>query len=224
MNKMKVLLLCLLLLLSGALQAETRYVTDILKVTMRSGESSSHRILRMLNSGTAIEVLESNSESGYSKIRTSGGQIGYVLNRQLMVKPSARSQLTSMEQQLQELQEAPGKLSSKLADLQQQHKALQAAHKELMQIKKKLDSNLQNIQRTASSAIRISNERNELRTQVKELTRQVGELKQENRDLSNKATRDWFLIGAGVIIAGILIGLILPHLRFQRRRNDWGSL
>ncbi|MBL3527952.1 MAG: TIGR04211 family SH3 domain-containing protein [gamma proteobacterium endosymbiont of Lamellibrachia anaximandri] len=224
MNKMKVLLLCLLLLLSGALQAETRYVTDILKVTMRSGESSSHRILRMLNSGTSVEVLESNSESGYSKIRTSGGQIGYVLNRQLMVKPSARSQLTSMEQQLQELQEAPGKLSSKLADLQQQHKALQAAHKELMQIKKKLDSNLQNIQRTASSAIRISNERNELRTQVKELTRQVGELKQENRDLSNKATRDWFLIGAGVIIAGILIGLILPHLRFQRRRNEWGSL
>ncbi len=224
MNKMKALLLCLLLLLSGALQAETRYVTDLLKVTMRSGESSSHRILRMLNSGTAVEVLESNSESGYSKIRTSGGQIGYILNRQLMVKPSARSQLTSMEQRLQELQEAPGKLSSKLADLQQQHKALQAAHNELMQIKKKLDSNLQNIQRTASSAIRISNERNELRTQVKELTRQVGELKQENRDLSNKATRDWFLIGAGVIIAGILIGLILPHLRFQRRRNDWGSL
>ncbi|MBL3589316.1 MAG: TIGR04211 family SH3 domain-containing protein [gamma proteobacterium endosymbiont of Lamellibrachia anaximandri] len=224
MNKMKVLLLCLLLLLSGALQAETRYVTDILKVTMRSGESSSHRILRMLNSGTAVEVLESNSESGYSKIRTSGGQIGYILNRQLMVKPSARSQLTSMEQRLQKLQEAPGKLSSKLADLQKQHKALQAAHKELMQIKKKLDSNLQNIQRTASSAIRISNERNELRTQVKELTRQVGELKQENRDLSNKATRDWFLIGAGVIIAGILIGLILPHLRFQRRRNEWGSL
>ncbi len=224
MNKIKVLLLCLLLLLSGTLQAETRYVTDILKVTMRSGESSSHRILRMLNSGTAVEVLESNSESGYSKIRTSGGQIGYVLNRQLMVKPSARSQLTSMEQQLQALQEAPGKLSSKLADLQKQHKALQAAHKELRQIKKKLDSNLQNIQRTASSAIRISNERNELRTQVKELSRQVGELKQENRDLSNKATRDWFLIGAGVIIAGILIGLILPHLRFQRRRNDWGSL
>ncbi|QYZ65634.1 MAG: membrane protein [Gammaproteobacteria bacterium (ex Lamellibrachia satsuma)] len=224
MNKMKVIPLCLLLLLSGALQAETRYVTDILKVTMRSGESSSHRILRMLNSGTAVEVLESNSESGYSKIRTSGGQIGYILNRQLMVKPSARSQLTSMEQRLQELQEAPGKLSSKLADLQQQHKALQAAHKELMQIKKKLDSNLQNIQRTASSAIRISNERNELRTQVKELTRQVGELKQENQDLSNKATRDWFLIGAGVIIAGILIGLILPHLRFQRRRNEWGSL
>ncbi|MCG7943924.1 MAG: TIGR04211 family SH3 domain-containing protein, partial [Candidatus Thiodiazotropha taylori] len=75
-----------------------------------------------------------------------------------------------------------------------------------------------------SNAIRISNERNELVKQVAALTREVEELKQDNRDLSNEATRDWFLIGAGVIIAGILIGLILPHLRFQRRRNSWGTL
>ncbi|MBA1331482.1 hypothetical protein QQ73_10070, partial [Candidatus Endoriftia persephone str. Guaymas] len=27
-----------------------------------------------------------------------------------------------------------------------------------------------------------------------------------------------------VVIAGILIGLLLPHLRFQRRRNNWGAL
>ncbi|MEJ2591254.1 MAG: TIGR04211 family SH3 domain-containing protein, partial [Candidatus Thiodiazotropha sp.] len=88
----------------------------------------------------------------------------------------------------------------------------------------KQEQELQSIQRTASNAIRISNERNELRKQVADLTREVEDLKQENRDLGNEATRDWFLIGAGVIIAGILIGLILPHLRFQRRRNSWGSL
>ena len=59
---------------------------------------------------------------------------------------------------------------------------------------------------------------------VAALTRERENLKQENRDLSNRTTQNWFLIGAGVIIAGIVLGLILPHLRFQRRKTSWGSL
>jgi SH3 domain protein len=31
------------------------------------------------------------------------------------------------------------------------------------------------------------------------------------------------MIGAGVILIGVLIGVLLPHLRF-RRRSSWGSL
>jgi SH3 domain protein len=32
------------------------------------------------------------------------------------------------------------------------------------------------------------------------------------------------MIGAGVILVGVLIGLFLPHLSFRRRRGSWGSL
>ena len=56
----KPLLLCLLLLLPGLLTAETRYVTDIAKITLRTGESTSHRIIRMLSSGTSLKVLSNN--------------------------------------------------------------------------------------------------------------------------------------------------------------------
>jgi SH3 domain protein len=224
MKKYALLLICSLLILPQLTQAaETLYVTDIFKITMRSGESTSHKILRMLNSGMAIQVLSTNPQSGYSKIRA-GSSVGYVLTRQLMKEPSARSQLASLQKEIDALKAAPGELRSNLANLQKQHRDLTKTHKELQAIKDKQEQELQSIQRTASNAIRISNERNELRKQVANLTREVEDLKQENRDLSNEATRDWFLIGAGVIIAGILIGLILPHLRFQRRRSSWGSL
>jgi SH3 domain protein len=223
MKKYALLLICSILLLPQLTQAETRYVTDIFKITMRSGESTSHKILRMLDSGLAVQVLSSNPASGYSKVRA-GTTVGYVLTRQLMNQPSARSQLANLQKEIDALKAAPGELRSNLADLQMQHRKLSSAHKELQAIKDKQEQELQSIQRTASNAIRISNERNELRKQVADLTREVEDLKQENRDLSNEATRDWFLIGAGVIIAGILIGLILPHLRFQRRRSSWGSL
>ena len=77
---------------------------------------------------------------------------------------------------------------------------------------------------TSANALRIGRERDELRKSVATLTREVEDLKQQNRDLSNRKTQNWFLIGAGVIIVGILLGLILPHLRFQRRKSSWGSL
>jgi SH3 domain protein len=212
-----------LLLLPTVVQAETYYVTDTFKIAMRTGESIKHRITRYLNTGTAVEVISTNKETGYSKVRV-GGREGFVLTRQLLRQPVARTQLETMRKEIDALKAAPGELRSNLASLQKRHRELLASHKELQQIKDKQEQELQSIQRTASNAIRISNERNELRKQVADLTREAEELKQENRDLSNEATRDWFLIGAGVIIAGILIGLILPHLRFQRRRSSWGSL
>ena len=223
MKKFALLLICSTLILPQLTLAETRYVTDVFKITLRSGESTSHKIIRMLDSGMALDVISTNPDSGYTKVRA-GSTVGFVLTRQLMRRPSARSQLASMQKEIDALKAAPGELRSNLANLQKQHRELTQAHKELQTIKAKQEQELQSIQRTASNAIRISNERNELRKQVADLTREVEDLKQENRDLSNEATREWFLIGAGVIIAGILIGLILPHLRFQRRRSSWGSL
>jgi SH3 domain protein len=212
-----------LLLIPVAVHAKTYYVTDDFKIAMRTGETIKHRITRYLSTGTAVEVLSSNKETGYSLVRV-GSNEGYVLTRQLLDEPVARTQLENMRKEVEALKAAPGELRSNLAELQAKHRELLAAHTKLQQIKEKQEQELQSIQRTASNAIRISNERNELRKQVADLTREAEELKQENRDLSNEATRDWFLIGAGVIIAGILIGLILPHLRFQRRRSSWGSL
>ncbi|MES9824428.1 MAG: TIGR04211 family SH3 domain-containing protein [Candidatus Thiodiazotropha endolucinida] len=222
MKRFTISIFCLLLL-PAVVQAKTYYVTDDFKIAMRTGESVKHRITRYINTGTAVEIISTNKETGYSKVRV-GTKDGFVLTRQLLSEPVARTQLETMRKEIDALKAAPGELRRNLADLQKNHRELLASHKKQQQIKDKQEQELQSIQRTASNAIRISNERNELRKQVADLTREAEELKQENRDLSNEATRDWFLIGAGVIIAGILIGLILPHLRFQRRRSSWGSL
>lgn len=221
MNK---LLLFSFLVAWGTAAADTRYVTDQFKVTMRSGESASHKIVRMVSSGTALEVLADNPETGYSQVRTGAGTTGYVLTRQLMPQPNARDRLARAEVRLRELQEEPGKLSAKLARLQEKHQKLNTAHKKLQGTKNGLERELETLRRTAANAIRISNERNKFRESVVTLTRDLEDVKQKNRDLENQTTQRWFMIGAGVIILGIILGLLLPHLRFQRRKSSWGSL
>ncbi|MEJ1355488.1 MAG: TIGR04211 family SH3 domain-containing protein [Candidatus Sedimenticola sp. (ex Thyasira tokunagai)] len=219
---MKKIVLAILLAssFSGA-YAETRYVTDVNKITLRSGESTTHKVIRMLTSGQAVEVIASSKASGYSNIRTKEGQTGYVLTRLLMSIPSARERLTAAEARLEELEKAPGELSSQLAQLQGEHEVLTTQFGELETVKQSLEQELQSIRRTAANAIRISSERNELRQQVADFTHQVEGLKQENRELTNNQAQHWFLIGAGVIVGGILIGLILPRLRVQRRKDTW---
>lgn len=221
---MKKALLIVLLCCSTAVLARTAFVTDELKITLRTGESATHRILRMLPTGTRLTVLEDNAETGYSRVRTASGVEGYVLTRQLLEEPVARDRLAAAEAEVQALKAAPGELSSRLATLRDEHDALQAQHAALQKAKTQVDQEFAALQRTASNSVRIANERNELRKQVASLTREIEDVKQLNRELENKTAQNWFLIGAGVVVGGIILGLILPHLRVRRRKSSWGSL
>lgn len=221
---MKKLVTLILILCSTAAFAKTAYVTDELKITLRSGESPTHRILKMLPTGEPVTILSTNSSSGYSKVRTNTGSEGFVLTRQLVNQPVARDRLASLEEEVKALKAAPGELSSRLAQATDQLKTLTQQHEELKRAKTQVDQEFAALQRTSSNAVRIANERNELRKQVASLTREVEDIKQQNRELENKTAENWFLIGAGVVVGGILLGLILPHLRVRRRKNSWGSL
>ncbi len=221
---MKKIATLVLILCSTTALAKTAYVTDELKITLRTGESATHRILRMLPTGERLTVLSTNDESGYSKVRTAGGAEGYVLSRQLVDEPVARDRLAAAEAEVNALKAAPGELSSRLANLTEQHNALLKEHEALKEAKTQVDQEFAALQRTSSNAVRIANERNELRKQLAALTREVEDVKQQNRELENKTAQNWFLIGAGVVVGGILLGLILPHLRVRRRKSSWGSL
>jgi SH3 domain protein len=214
----------LLILLSTSVFAETAYVTDKLEITLRTGESTSHRILRMLPTGDKLTVLGTNPATGYSHVRTASGATGYVLTRQLVDQPVARDRLAAAEAEVASLKAAPGELSSRLATLREEHASLQKEHEALKQAKQTVDQEFAALKRTANNAVRIANERNELRKRVASLTREVEDIKQQNRELENKTAQNWFLIGAGVVVGGVILGLILPHLRVRRRKSSWGSL
>ncbi len=221
---MKKIVALVCILLSASALARTAYITDEHRITLRSGESATHRILRMLPTGERLTVLSSNSASGYSKVRTASGMEGFVLTRMLVNQPVARDRLAAIEAEVKALKAAPGELNVRLAQLTEQYTALRQQHDTLQKAKTLVDQEYAALQRTSSNAVRIANERNELRKQVASLTREVEDVKQQNRELENKTAQNWFLIGAGVVVGGVILGLILPHLRLRRRKNSWGSL
>ena len=219
----RILLMAMLLGITLTAQAETRYVTDELEIDLRSGTSLQHRILRMIPSGTELEILERDEATGYTKVRTSSGVEGWILSRYLTTTPPARVRLADTEKKLTELEIQS---RERMAKLSQSDQEFLKTTEELARLKDenlKLNKQLADIQRTASSALAIDAENKDLKNRLMQTEREQETLRQENMALHDRTARDWFMIGAGVLIVGIILGLIIPRIRV-RKRSSWDSL
>ena len=221
---MKKYLIAALLIASSSNFAQDAYVTDKFTVAVRSGEAADYRILRMLRTGTKVEVISQNRETGYSKIRFNNGKEGFVLTRQLLDEPIARDRLADLEKEMALLKGEPDELKSKLADATQKATQFEKSYKAAEARARSAEQELAAFKRISSDAVSVAEERNSLREQVAELNRDLAEAKQEILELENNDTQHWFLIGASVLLGGIILGLILPNLRSRRPKQSWDSL
>ncbi len=217
------LFLVLLVAISGLAQAETRYVSDRLEIQMRTGKGTQFKILRMLPSGTRLEVLEVDQENGYTRVRSPSGVEGWVLSRYLMKGKAARDRLAEAEKKLARLELENRKLSGSVGELQNEKGSIDQERGSLSKENRKLSQELDTIRRTASSALAIDAENKDLKSKIVAYERQAQTLKQENEGLKDRTARDWFMVGAGVVILGMIIGLIIPRIRW-RKKSSWDTL
>jgi SH3 domain protein len=210
------------LLVTGTALAETRYVSDNLEITMRSGKGTSYGITRMLRSGTPVEVLEEDEETGYTHVRVKGGKEGWVLSRFLMKGQAARDRLAAAEKNLAELELENRKMETGMAALTEEKAALEKELAALDGQTRNVSQELSEIKRTASSALAIDSENKDLKGRVVSLERQLQTLQQENEGLRDRTARDWFMVGAGVVLLGIIVGLIIPRIRW-RKKSSWDT-
>ena len=200
----------------------TRYVSDQLEITMRNGQGVKFAIKRVLTSGDRLDLIEADS-SGYSKVRTIEGVEGWVLTRYLMNAPSVRNlvadsaqKVANLELELAETKEELKNVSTKVATSDSKSMALKETSQ---RFKKELDS----LKVTASSSIALSKENIQLKEQIQQTDIRIQGLVLENTAMKNSDSQSWFLTGVAVLLGGIILGLILPRLRLQRK-NSWGNI
>jgi len=199
-----VLLFCLL---PAAVLAETRFIE--LEVTLRSGQGTGFSIVRMVRSGTPVEVLEQNPGSGYSRVRVPGGTEGWVLSRYLTDSPVGAEALVAARQRVDQLS--------------RENRELIEERNRLMSEGDNIAGELARLKDLSANAISLEESNQRLQVALKRSEKTIEELRAENARLGSTSRRDWFLSGAGVLVAGLLFGLILPRIRWRRRRQ-WNDL
>lgn len=220
---MRKLVLIVIAVLSGTVSAQTKYVSDQLRINLRSGKSNTHRIISSPRSGTELKVLEVDRSSGYTKVQLPSGTIGWALTRQLMGQPSARTQLADLTKRNLELVERAGKMRSEKKDLTQEIKELSAEKKQLTRANKQLTAELTELKREFGGEISFQDKYINLQKELQDYNRQIEALEQLNADLESKDSQLWVMVGGGILLLGLILGLIIPKVRWQKK-SSWSSL
>ncbi len=202
---------------TGAATAETAYVSDQLEITLRTGPGVKNKIISMLKSGEGLEVLQVDG-NGYTQVRAANGKTGWVLQRFVMTDPSARSRLDEIQSREQ-----------KLAEQQQEIQTLRAEAVEgetksvaLQKYNSGLKAELKKVKQIAADTLTINEKNEALAAALAQAESKQASLQVDNERLGNNTEQAWFMRGAGVILLGMLLGLLIPKLRFKKKRK-WGD-
>lgn len=219
MKRCLMLAMMAILLGAGAAWAQTAYVTDVFEITLRSGPTNSNKILKMLPSSTQVEVLRSDKD--WSLVRAEGVE-GWVLARYLTAAAPAALQVERFARENEALR-------LKIAEMTEKTFATAGENTALLDRLNRAETELADLQRRYADLEQGSKAYVDLKTAYDELvalqaeTAQRAEaLEMRNRDLSGETQMRWFLIGAGVVGASLLLGLVLGRLQRKKSGRMFG--
>ena len=202
--------------------AETVYIRDAIYVPLRGGQSNQHRILHQgIRSGTILDRVEKNDETGFSRVITPAGLDGWIQNQYLVTEPIARDQLQALKIRFETLQ---ADYEAVLENMDTKTNAASTAAQALDKLdveRQELAAELDRITTLAADVIQINQLNESLQIEVDELNQQIDDLAVMNAGLQDTANQSWYMIGAGTILFGILLGFWVSRQLYTRRDTGW---
>lgn len=203
-----------ILLLPSAVQAEKMFITDDFEITLRTGKGMDHKIISMLKSGEAVEVIESSDV--WTKILTPGGREGWVLTRFLKAEEPSRIALEKLKEKHKAIMEKLAPSFEENTALKEENQKLQ---QELARSEKEKDELRQlygSLKAEASDFLNLKKQYQDAKNQLAEATKKSEKVEDELSKLEQRQIFRWILTGAGIMLLGFLIGFSAKQ---QRRRS-----
>jgi SH3 domain protein len=222
---MFVILLILGIILTGNIRsvfADTRYVSDMLIISLREGQNKDDPVLGYLKTAAPVQVLKEKDR--YLMVRTENGLQGWVLKQYIVPeKPKSliiddlRNEINDFKKKIKMFKNNQDSSSDELTvvklNYEQKIKKLQetikrnqeiisATKNELIQINKKYKNLLNNSNKTDELVRKLE----KLKKVNTELKTEISNLKKHSKNPLKSKYIQLFIAGAGVLILGFLIG------------------
>lgn len=225
MKKRLVLPFLPLLFAATLAHAQTvRYVSNNLEVPLRAGASAEQKIVGSLSGGAAIEVLRTDAANGYTLVRADGDLQGWIPSQYLVDIPDARSGLAGAQRAIEAIEAENARLKERLQNLINTEDGKSGFdYQKLNDENQQLRQELARLRKTSERVVAIDEQNRNLQERTIELERELQIVQQENQALAESNQRHWFLVGAGVLFAGVFLGLIAVRLRPPSQRR-WKEL
>jgi len=201
------------------LNAATAYVSDNIGAPMRSGASNAHRIVNLaVPAGTELEILSEDREAGYTRVRTRRGTEGWIRTEHISLEPIAKELLRRANVNLKSSNRVILDLRSQLSQVNADHSGSRSENSRLSANLDSVNAELAELKRISSGAIALDDENRTLNTLNTRLRAEVDSLITEKNLLQDNLQQKWLLIGAGLVLGGLLLGIFI---KARPRRSGW---
>ncbi len=208
----------------GTVNAEVVYVRDVIYVPLREGQSSEDRVLHNgLRSGTRLERLTKNTETGNSLVRTKNGMEGWIPNQYLIRQPIAADLLNEAKQRLKVINQEYELALLRIEELEDiltqknlREKALNARN---LEISGELETNTQ----LSAKATEIDEGNSQLLIEQESQIANLGASNSAFRVLQDESKQLWFLYGASSVALSMLIGFWVARRIYRDSKSGGWS-
>jgi SH3 domain protein len=200
-------------LFSNFVYGETMYVSDILKLTLRTGPSTENKILAVIESGQMLDVVKAGDE--WSQAQLPDGKEGWVLSRYLTPHETNNIKLERLEAKHKNLMIQSAALLEENNRLKAESKKrsieFEANQKQML----KAQTDYETLKTEVAEFITLKSKYENAISQLAEQTAKAEKLEEQLTGLELTYYIKWFLAGSGVLVIGFLIGFSTKR---QRRR------
>ncbi len=196
-----------------SLYAETRYISDQLLVTVRSGKGNQFKILETLPTSTPVTVLE--VDKNYVKVLTAKGAEGYILRHYVTTSLPKKVQIKQLKKEIAGLQQ---QLETQQQEFQTYLDESASRKTQLDELSTQLDQTRQSLEKqeveyktllsNSENVLSLTEESQHLVEENNLLNSELLILREENQNFHRSNMIQWFLAGAGVFLGGWIIGKI----------------
>ena len=189
------------------------YVSDTLKLTLRTGPSIENKIIAVIESGQEMEVIKFGDE--WSQVRLANGKEGWVLSRYLTTDETNGIKLQRLETKHKNLMIQAAELLEENNGLKTENTRLSSELEAMQKQLEKIQTDYEALKTEATEFLTLKANYNRAASQLAEQTAKAKKLEEQVSSLAMNTYIKWFLAGSGVLIVGFFIGFSTKR---QRRR------
>ena len=198
--KAKVLIAALLLGLTSQAYGQPMYIIDKVRINLRTGAGNDYRILRVLPSGTRVDVIEPGEK--WHRVVTKDGEEGWLPSQWLSETPTSAIRLARLEGEHDALRSTADNLKDQVTNLTAQQKQLSDALSQAQKEAQEAKAAYTQLKEKSGNFLQLEEDYKETRNQLDNLAKKSDIL----NDRLAKKNMIWFLAGAGVLLVGYLMG------------------
>lgn len=207
MNSLSKSIVITLILLAGiaySAQAETMYVTDVLRITVREGNGSDYKVVDVLESGQEVEVISTSDE--WANVRLPNGKKGWLVGKYLTSRKAGSAALEKMQEKEALLNTQNAALRKEINQLRDELKNINLQLAESKQALFVTSKSVETLKDNPNSYAELETKFNEAEKKLSLQKSKIGNLEDELTRLLRQQNVIWLLAGAGILLVGFIIG------------------